>query len=73
MPQHQPNRTSIQTLGTVERAFEIAGSGEATGVAYIREALVREGYTSVSGHLRGGAIRAKLRALCEASTKKLAL
>ena len=50
---------------TLERAFELARSGQCANVAEIRAALKREGFDQVQGHLAGPSITRQLRALCE--------
>jgi hypothetical protein len=52
---------------TVERAFELARSGDCQGVADIVSALKRERHESVDAHLAGPSLRRDLRRLCEAS------
>jgi hypothetical protein len=51
----------------LERAFDLARSGECTDVAQIRIRLKQERYESVEAHLRGPAITRQLRLLCEAA------
>lgn len=50
---------------TLERAFDLARSGECASVADIRLRLKREGHDQVEAHLRGPAISKQLRLLCE--------
>lgn len=49
----------------LERAFELAQSGDHTGMGGIREALRAEGYSVQQ--LTGGALSRQLRALCAAA------
>ena len=48
----------------LERAYELAQSGEFRGVSDIKVRLKGEGFTSVDGHLYGPSIRKELRRLC---------
>jgi hypothetical protein len=50
---------------TLERAFELARSGECASTAEIRLRLKRERFDSVEAHLQGPAINRQLRLLCE--------
>ena len=52
---------------TVERAYELARSGEYPSVAEIKLQLRREGHSDVTGQLYGRAITTDLRRLCEAA------
>ena len=52
-------------LSTLERAFELARSGECTNTADIRLRLKRERFDAVEGHLQGPAINRQLRLLCD--------
>ena len=53
--------------GTVERAFELASSGEFRNIAEVQKQLEREGYSSTADHLSGSSIRRQLRVLVKAS------
>ena len=53
--------------GTVERAFELARSGQCHNVSDVRSALKAEGFTGVSEHLAGPSIQRQLRALIQAT------
>lgn len=57
---------------TVERAYELARSGECVGVAEIKLQLRREGHSDVAGQLYGRAITTDLRRLCEAAREPTA-
>ena len=48
---------------TVERAYQLAGSGEYTSVEQIRAQLRAEGCEQVVGHLSGRSIQRDLRRL----------
>ena len=50
--------------GTVERAFELARSGDCATLSDIRARLIREHYTAVSEHLTGPSLRRDLTRLC---------
>jgi hypothetical protein len=52
---------SGRTIGTVERAFQLAP--EARSLDEVRYRLKREGYTQVEEHLSGAAIRSELKKL----------
>lgn len=45
----------------LERAFELARSGEAMGIVDIKTRLNAEGYIGINAHLDGGQIRTELR------------
>ena len=53
--------------GTVERAYQLARSGECATVDDIRARLRAEGFSLVSGHLSGAMIQRALRGLCIAA------
>jgi hypothetical protein len=57
----------IPTVGTVERAYQLAASGECASVSDIRDRLAREGYSNVVSHLGGKTIAVALRRLCAES------
>ncbi len=48
-------------IGTVERAFQLARSGECKSVEEISKRLSKEGYEAVALHLTGTAIRSQLK------------
>jgi hypothetical protein len=52
---------------TLERAFELARSGECGGVQDIRRRMKAEGYTSVGDQLYGKSLYAQLKSLCDAA------
>lgn len=56
-------------LTTLERAFQLAKSGDCASVTQIRERLKKEGYSDWQSHTKGPSIRAQLNALCAAATK----
>ena len=49
---------------TLERAYELASSGECRGLGEIRERLKREGYRDVQGQLYGPTLAKALNRLC---------
>ena len=58
--QHRP--------GTIERAYQLARSGEFKTVAEIRTKLNQEGYLDVAGQIYGPTLASALRRLCLEST-----
>lgn len=52
------------SLGTIERAFELAQSGHCTTVDDIRRQLKGEGFAQVDAHLAGAMVRKQLLDLC---------
>ncbi len=52
---------------TLERAYDLANSGECAGVAEIKARLKAEGYTDTNGQLYGASIGKDLRRLCGAA------
>jgi hypothetical protein len=60
----------IYPLSTLERAFELARSGEYAGVQEIRQQLKKERFESVEAHLAGPSINRQLKALCEESRRE---
>ncbi|RYD28177.1 MAG: hypothetical protein EOP89_03110 [Lysobacteraceae bacterium] len=52
---------------TVERAFELARSGECSSVNDLRQRLRREGYDAVHLHLHGSSINRQLIELMHAA------
>jgi hypothetical protein len=55
---------------TVERAYELARSGECAGVDAIRRALAREGYVDAPQQLSAPTLRRSLTKLCLAAQNK---
>jgi hypothetical protein len=53
--------------GTVERAYELAGT--CASLQQLRARLAAEGYSGVRNHLDGAAIRHALTALCSAGKR----
>jgi hypothetical protein len=51
--------------GTIERALEIAASGECRTIDDVRRRLSAERYMNIDAHLAGKAIRGQLRALMD--------
>lgn len=54
-------------LTLLERAFELAGTGQFGGAHAIAQQLMREGYMDVRRHFEGHALRQQLRRLCAKS------
>ena len=54
---------------TLERAFQLARSGEYASTAEIRTQLKRERCEAVDAHLQGPSINRQLRLLCDAARK----
>ena len=52
-------------LHTLERAFELARTGECISVDDIRKRLKAEQYSQVDAHLAGAAVRRQLLDLCK--------
>jgi len=55
---------------TLERAFQLANSGECVNVEQIRLRLKREGYSDAQAHTKGPSIRNQLTKLCQAAVPK---
>ncbi len=55
---------------TLERAFQLANSGECANVDQIRMRLKSEGYSDGQAHTKGPSIRSQLTKLCQAATAK---
>ena len=55
---------------TLERAFELANSGECANVDQIRLRLKSEGYSDGHAHTKGPSIRNQLAKLCQAATAR---
>jgi hypothetical protein len=55
---------------TIERAYELARSGDCATVDEIKTKLQAEGYESVWQHLSAPTLTRTLRRLCEAAVKK---
>jgi hypothetical protein len=51
---------------TLERAYQLAGSGACRTVSDVKQALQIEGYDRIQDSLYGGTITAALRKLCQA-------
>lgn len=49
------------SIGTIERAFQLARTGTCHSVVEIRHRLHAEGYEGVHGHLNGSTIQRQLR------------
>ncbi len=54
-------------IGTVQRAFDLADSGDFRTVQEIRDRLAKEGLADVDRHLTGPSIRRDLRRAIEAA------
>jgi hypothetical protein len=55
---------------TVERAYQLAESGDCATVDDIKSRLQAEGYSSVGQHLSAPTLTRALRRLCAAAVKK---
>jgi hypothetical protein len=53
------------SANTVERAYQLAASGECVSLTEIRDRLKAEGCDQITGHLSGRAIQKALRDLVE--------
>lgn len=51
------------TRNIIERAYQLAGSGEVPDILHIKMKLSAEGYTQIDAHLDGSRIRSELRGL----------
>lgn len=58
-----------ERLTTLERAFQLAKSGDCVSITQVREKLKKEGYSDWQSHTKGPSIRAQLNALCAEATK----
>ena len=54
----------MMALNPLERAYELARSGQCSNIQDIRKRLNAEGFTAVNRHLDGASIQQQLRALC---------
>jgi hypothetical protein len=61
---------SGQRVSTVERAYQLAKSGECNGIGQIRERLRAEGYSRADSQISGQTFRSQLKKLCEAAQAK---
>jgi hypothetical protein len=57
-----------QTAGTVERAYQLARSGQCRTIDEIVKRLTKERFDSPQAHLAGQGLRAQLRALMKAAS-----
>lgn len=55
-------------LTTLERAYELARSGECATVSDIRDRLKRERFESIAGQVSGRTLTEDLRRLCREAT-----
>ena len=55
---------------TLERAYDLAQSGDCANVSEIRERLKAEGRSDIAGQLYGPSIAKALRQLCVAAASK---
>ena len=55
------------TVGVIERAFELARSGEYRSLEELKRRLSREGYESVASHLAGRLTKGQLTAMMTAA------
>ncbi len=58
-----------ENLTTLERAFQLAKSGDCASIADIRLRLKSEGYSDWQSHTKGPSIRNQLNALCAEAVK----
>ena len=54
----------MSRLTTIERAYELARSGECATITEIKKRLDREGYPDAGGQLYGRTLQTELRRLC---------
>jgi hypothetical protein len=59
-------------MNTVERAFELARSGECAGIDELQRRLNREGYSLAASHLSAPTLRKQLIALIKEAAAPLA-
>ncbi len=63
---------AMNRFSTVERAYQLASSGECAGVSEVKVRLRSEGFSDVAGQLYGPTIATALRRLCaEARTQEV--
>lgn len=55
------------SVGIIERAFELARSGEYRSLDELKRRLAREGYEAVAAHLAGRMIKGQLTAMMNAA------
>jgi hypothetical protein len=55
----------MQTYTVLERAFQLARSGDCAGLSDIRNKLKSEGYSNINAQLYGKALIKQLQGLCE--------
>ena len=58
---------SVYQINVIERAYQLARTGEFAKVEHIERRLTREGYTSVADHLSGRMMRRELNAMMRAA------
>jgi hypothetical protein len=58
------------TPSTLERAFQLARSGECANPAEIRVRLKKERHDQVEAHLQGPSITKQLRSLCDEAARQ---
>jgi hypothetical protein len=65
-PEPRPGVTlpRMKQVTTLERAFELAKSGECGGIQDIKDRLRREGYSQIDDQLYGRALARQLKGLC---------
>jgi hypothetical protein len=61
----------MKPVTTLERAFELAKSGECGGIQDIKDRLRSEGYSQIDDKLYGRALARQLRAICAAARTRL--
>lgn len=58
---------------TIERAYQLAASGDCRTIGDVKEGLRRDGYGSIQDHLHGLTITRALQKLCNANSVKVAV
>lgn len=61
----------MKPITTLERAFELAKSGECGGIQDIKDRLRSEGYTQIDDKLYGRTLARQLRAICAEAKARL--
>lgn len=56
----------------IERAYQLARTGEFTKVEHVERKLTREGYTAVADHLGGKMVRRELNEMMRAARREKA-
>ena len=64
------NKPGMSPVPVIERAYQLAQSGQSAAIGDIRNTLLAEGYESVEGHLAGFSIRQQLRVVIRGAAQK---